>query len=254
MVHEAVLVMYLTIYLAYSSDESTLIYHTFSLTVYMMSILGAVLADSWLGKYCTVLSMSSVFAVGLVVLNLGSIASLNMPGREFTIFALILIAVSSGAMKPCMTAFGGDQFKLPQQQRQMARYYSLYFMVLKLSFLGGATLAPVLRQDVQCLGNDHCFPLAFGVPGLFIIVTVVVLLLGNRYYVKLPATGNILVLVIKCIWVRVRCDGVVCAAELCSIFAIFIHPSTVPPSDTRTAEPTRSRTGWIMRRGASERS
>ena len=32
---------------------------------------------------------------------------------------LALIALGTGGIKPCVAAFGGDQFKLPNQERQL---------------------------------------------------------------------------------------------------------------------------------------
>lgn len=197
----AVLVMYLTISLAYSSDDATLIYHVFNVVIFLMSIVGAIISDSWLGKYRTILYMSSAYASGLIVLNVSSLPMLVLPGRELTLVALLLIAVGSGTLKPCMTAFGGDQFQLPQQERQLALYYTLYYMMLKLAQLFGYGLAPVLRNDVQCFGNENCFPLAFGVPSLFVVAALAVLLLGNIWFVKRPKNGNVLIEFGKCIWV-----------------------------------------------------
>lgn len=83
--------------------------------------------------------------------------------------AMIFIAVGTGSMKPCIIAIGGDQFKLPEQKHQMDSYYSWYYITLKTSFLLAAAISPMLRNDVKCFGMDNCFPLAFGVPGSFVV-------------------------------------------------------------------------------------
>lgn len=79
--HLAILVMYLTQYLLYSPPDATVLYHAFLTISFMMSIFGAIIADSWLGKYKTVLYMIIAYAVGMVVLNLGSIPVLQLPSR-----------------------------------------------------------------------------------------------------------------------------------------------------------------------------
>lgn len=78
--------MYLTLYLAYSSQDATVIYHAFLTIIFMMSIIGAIIADSWLGKYMTIMYMFSSIAVGLLLLNLSSYSLLNLPSR----YSLIL--------------------------------------------------------------------------------------------------------------------------------------------------------------------
>jgi solute carrier family 15 oligopeptide transporter 1 len=43
----------------------------------------------------------------------------NPFGSEFSLIGLALIALGTGGIKPCVAAFGGDQFKLPEQERQL---------------------------------------------------------------------------------------------------------------------------------------
>lgn len=47
----AVLVLYFRYFLRFDDDLATSIYHTFVALCYLTPILGAVVADSWLGKF-----------------------------------------------------------------------------------------------------------------------------------------------------------------------------------------------------------
>lgn len=47
----AVLVLYFKYFLLWDEDFATTIYHTFVALCYLTPILGAILADSWLGKF-----------------------------------------------------------------------------------------------------------------------------------------------------------------------------------------------------------
>lgn len=47
----AILVLYLKYFLNWDDDFATTIYHTFVALCYLTPILGAIIADSWLGKY-----------------------------------------------------------------------------------------------------------------------------------------------------------------------------------------------------------
>lgn len=47
----AVLVLYFRYFLHWDDDMATSIYHTFVALCYLTPILGAIVADSWLGKY-----------------------------------------------------------------------------------------------------------------------------------------------------------------------------------------------------------
>jgi len=48
---KAVLTLYLNSVLGFSEDDATVIYHTFSMFAYFTPLLGAMLADSLLGKF-----------------------------------------------------------------------------------------------------------------------------------------------------------------------------------------------------------
>lgn len=89
-----------------------------------------------------------------------------------TIAGLALIALGSGGIKPCVAAFGGDQFKMPEQTAQMATFFSVFYFSINAGSLISTTLTPILRQDVNCFGDDDCFPLAFGVPGMLMVVSI----------------------------------------------------------------------------------
>lgn len=193
--------MYLTIQLAYTPDQATIIYHVFKIVLFCTPILGAIISDNWLGKYRTVLTMSVANVVGLIVMFLGSLDMLHLPARAFTIIALILIAIGTGGLKPCMLAFGGDQFQLPQQEQQMSRFYSWYMIIMLTSYMCAAAVAPVMRHDVQCFGNGHCFPLSFGVSCVVFVMALAVLLICRRRFIKRPVLDNVLFKVCMCIWV-----------------------------------------------------
>lgn len=47
----AILVLYLTRKLSYSNDEATVLFHTFTSLAYLFPLIGAIIADSWLGRF-----------------------------------------------------------------------------------------------------------------------------------------------------------------------------------------------------------
>lgn len=47
----AVLVLYLTGKLAYSNDDATVLFHVFTSLAYFFPLIGAIIADSWLGRF-----------------------------------------------------------------------------------------------------------------------------------------------------------------------------------------------------------
>jgi solute carrier family 15 (oligopeptide transporter), member 1 len=47
----AILVLYMTIKLGYDDNTATVLFHIFTSLVYLFPILGAIIADSYLGKF-----------------------------------------------------------------------------------------------------------------------------------------------------------------------------------------------------------
>lgn len=140
--------------------------------------------------------------------------------REITLLGLALVAFGSGGIKPCVAAFGGDQFKLPEQAAQMTTFFSIFYFAINCGSLISSTVTPILRHDVNCFGEDDCFSLAFGVPGILMLLSIgilnnkiilserfvdffciltVIFVSGKCLYQIKGASGNMFVLVFKCI-------------------------------------------------------
>lgn len=77
--------------------------HSVSLKYFqIIGIFGAIIADSWWGKFKTILWLSIVYVVGSMVIALGAVDQWSMPAGTLTIIGLTLIALGSGGIKPCV--------------------------------------------------------------------------------------------------------------------------------------------------------
>lgn len=75
----AVLALFLHRKLNFDPNEATALYHTYEFLIYFFTIIGAIIAESWLGLFKTITTMSFVYAVGAAILALGAIEAWNMP-------------------------------------------------------------------------------------------------------------------------------------------------------------------------------
>lgn len=80
-VYVAILVLYFTQKLLLDEDTATVFYHVSSTMDYLFCIFGAILSDSWLGKFRTILYLSIVYALGSSMITIGAIPILNLPAR-----------------------------------------------------------------------------------------------------------------------------------------------------------------------------
>ena len=94
-----------------------------------------------------------------------------------------MIAFGTGGIKPCVSAFGGDQFD-PSQKSQLKQFFAFFYLSINLGSLISTVLTPILRSGFTCGGRNDCFPLAFGIPAALMTVALIVFLCGKRLYKK----------------------------------------------------------------------
>lgn len=63
-----------------TEDTATTVYHSFSSAVYFFCVFGGIIADSWWGKFKTIVILSFVYAGGSVIISLGAMPPLGLNG------------------------------------------------------------------------------------------------------------------------------------------------------------------------------
>uniref|UniRef100_A0A665VUP0 Solute carrier family 15 member 1 n=1 Tax=Echeneis naucrates TaxID=173247 RepID=A0A665VUP0_ECHNA len=194
---------------------ATTIYHTFVALCYLTPILGAIVADSWLGKFKTIVYLSIVYALGQVIMAVSAIHDITDTNRDGTpdnmtfhvalsMVGLVLIALGTGGIKPCVAAFGGDQFE-DHQEKQRSTFFSIFYLSINAGSLLSTVITPILRaQECGIHVPQKCYPLAFGVPAALMVVALIVFIVGSGMYNKTAPQGNILVKVCKCIGFAIK--------------------------------------------------
>ncbi|XP_037045544.1 solute carrier family 15 member 1-like isoform X1 [Bradysia coprophila] len=193
----AILVLYLNRKLSFDPSLSTALFHTNELLAYGFTIFGAIIADSWWGHFKTILWMSLVFAVGSVIVSVGSIEQLHLPTTAFTIVGLLIAVVGSGSTRANLIAFGGDQYEASDQGEELKLYFSIQIFFLKTGSLLGRFVNPMLK-NIECFGMSDCYPVGFGTPAIAMIVGFLLLLTVKSSCLRKPPSGNMLIKVIRC--------------------------------------------------------
>uniref|UniRef100_A0AAY4CDK0 Solute carrier family 15 member 1a n=1 Tax=Denticeps clupeoides TaxID=299321 RepID=A0AAY4CDK0_9TELE len=211
----AVLVLYFKYFLLWDEDLATSIYHAFVALCYLTPILGAIVADSWLGKFRTIIYLSIVYAIGQIVMAVSAIHDITDTDRNGTpdnmtfhvalsMLGLVLIALGTGGIKPCVSAFGGDQFE-EHQTTQRSTFFSVFYLCINAGSLLSTIITPILRsKECGIHSQEQCYPLAFGVPAVLMVISLVVFIAGSGMYVKAAPQGNIILQVCKCIGFAIK--------------------------------------------------
>ena len=115
----SILVPFMIQYLLLSEGHATEVMHLFMAVCYLLPLLGAYIADRFWGRYKTILYLSLFYCIGH-----GTLAAFEK--HEWGLYTgLGLIALGSGGIKPCISAFVGDQFG-SDQKSLLSKVYGLF--------------------------------------------------------------------------------------------------------------------------------
>jgi len=149
-------------------------FHWFTAAVYFMAIVGALLSDLWLGKFRTIIGFSLVYCIGFFLLALDHT-------RLGLTAGLILIAMGSGIIKPCVTANVGDQFG-PSNKHLIQKVYSWFYFSINVGAAVSMWWCPILLEK-------YGPGVGFGVPAVSMVIATIAYGLGRRKIVDIPAAG-----------------------------------------------------------------
>lgn len=99
--------------------------------------------------------------------------------------SLYLIAIGQGGHKPCTQAFGADQFD--EQNPEECKAKCSFFNWWLFGVSAGSSVTYVVVSYVQ---DNFNWGLAFGIPGIVMVVALIVFLLGTRTYRFYPIKRN----------------------------------------------------------------
>jgi len=173
----AILTGYVTLLLGGGKEaeqEAKEIVHWFRSAVYFLPLLGAWVADRWWGRYRTILWISMAYCIGHGCLAVGE------GTKSGLLTGLAFIAIGSGGIKPCVSAFVGDQFG-PGREHLLTKVYGLFYWSINFGSFFAFAFIPLVRANPK-LG----YKWAFGIPGIAMAVATIVFRLGSRTYVKRP--------------------------------------------------------------------
>jgi POT family proton-dependent oligopeptide transporter len=170
----SILTVYMATYLGFSDSAAEANYHWFITACYLTPLVGGWLADRLWGRYRVILWVSLGYVLGHALMA-------AWESRWGLFFALSLIAMGSGGIKPCVSAYVGDQFR-PEQSRLLERVYGLFYWMINL----GSTFSTLLIPQLLARYGPS---VAFAVPGVFMALALLIFLAGRKGYVNQRPSG-----------------------------------------------------------------
>jgi proton-dependent oligopeptide transporter, POT family len=146
--------------------------------VFGLAFVGAIAAESLLGRFRMVITGAIVACVGYAALALG-------PAQGPLLFAgLGLVALGTGALKPCVAAHLGDQFTATPEQLLSRTFAWFYFAIH-----AGALLASVVTQQLIA-AQQNGLRIAMFLPLIALAVGTLILWSGRAKQLRQPAFGS----------------------------------------------------------------
>src|SRR5438128_6749199 len=158
--------------------------HYFVSGVYFLPILGAIIADGWLGKYRTILSLSIVYCFGhLTLAFMDTSWAIALGQRTMLALGLGLICLGAGGIKPCVSANVGDQFGESNRHLLSKMFGWFYFSINAGSFISSLLCPWLLANPKYGAGW------AFGIPGIAMMIATLFFWGGRNKMVHVPPAG-----------------------------------------------------------------
>ncbi|ESW18736.1 hypothetical protein PHAVU_006G065900 [Phaseolus vulgaris] len=181
-------------------------------TCYITPLIGAFLADSYLGRYWTIAGFSIIYVIGMTLLTL----SASVPGMKpachgdencrattlesaICFLALYLIALGTGGIKPCVSSYGADQFDDtdPVEKEHKSSFFNWFYFSINIGALIASSLLVWIQDNVG-------WGWGFGIPAVAMAIAVVSFFSGTRLYRNQKPGGSALTRICQVVLASIR--------------------------------------------------
>jgi len=185
------LIIYLTDKLHQGTVEASNNVTNWSGTVFLTPLLGAYVADAYLGRYWTFVVGSAIYFMGMVLLVLSvTLPALKPPPCDAGVCpkasalqlgvyfgGLYIVAFGNGGTKPNISTIGADQFDEfdPREKMHKLSFFNWWMFNIFLGILFSSTVLVYLQDNVS-------WAIGYGIPTLGLLVSIAVFLAGTKLY------------------------------------------------------------------------
>ncbi|KAI9790409.1 MAG: peptide transporter ptr2 [Candelina submexicana] len=194
----------------------------FQFWCYVTPILGAVVADQFLGKYNTILYFSLIYITGLVILFTTALPVSIVNGHAFggLISSMILIGIGTGGIKSNVGPLIAEQYRGTKQTIKtlksgervivdpaitIQRIYMIFYLCVNIG-----SLSAIATTELELHVG---FWAAYLLPFLVFCVGFCVLLGGKKFYIVRPPRGSVITHAFKAMWIALLNKGKMDAAK-----------------------------------------
>ncbi|KAG8068720.1 hypothetical protein GUJ93_ZPchr0005g15043 [Zizania palustris] len=198
------MITYLTQQLHLPLVEASNLLTNFNGTAAFTPVFGAIIADSFAGRFWTIAAGGVLYQLGMLGLVVSALVPALRPAQcgagaaatpcqradggqiAMLYLSLLCTALGSGGIRPCVVAFGADQFGLGGKRpggEQKWSYFNFYFFSMGLAVLLALTVVVYIQENVG-------WGWGFGIPAIAMFASVLSFVVGYPLYVKVQPEGS----------------------------------------------------------------
>ncbi|KZF20042.1 peptide transport protein PTR2 [Xylona heveae TC161] len=194
----------------------------FQFWCYLTPIIGAIVADQYLGRYNAILLFSVIYTIGLLILVTTAIPSAIAAGasKAGLIVAMTVIGLGTGGIKSNVSPLIADQYKASKQYVKtlksgervivdpgvtIQRIYMIFYLCINVG-----SLSAIATTEME---HHIGFWWAYLLPMIMFIIGFVFIAVSKPFYTIRPPTGSVIPHAFKVMWIGLTHKGDLNAAK-----------------------------------------
>lgn len=162
--------------LKFSNNDSKKIIHTFFIFTYSSSFFFALISDSFLGQFKTIIFSNFLYLTGAVLCYFGSFYK----SSYYFLTGLLFISIGTGGIKSNISNFGASQLS---EEQGIKNFFSIFYFVINLGAILSILITPIISK-LKCNSEGNCYNLVFIISLCLIVASQVIFVSGSKIYKK----------------------------------------------------------------------
>lgn len=188
----------------------------FQFWCYLTPILGAVVADQYLGKYATIKWFSVVYMIGIAILFITSLPWCIERGAAFPglVVAMVVIGLGTGGIKSNVSPLIAEQVRsnkpfvktlrngkqvIIDPEVTVQRVYMVFYMCINVGSI--SAIATTMLELHVGFWSAYLLPLIMFCAGYVVLVS------GKKRYIIKPPQGGVIGNCFRALWIAIRNGG-----------------------------------------------
>ncbi|XP_004240340.1 protein NRT1/ PTR FAMILY 3.1-like [Solanum lycopersicum] len=177
-------------------------------------LIGALVADSFAGRFWTIIVGSIIYEMGLVSITISAIMPQLRPppcptqenckeasnSQLWALYiCLLLTSIGTGGLRPCVVTFAADQLDMRKSKVESRKwnFYNLFYFCVTMATLTALTVVVYIQDNVN-------WGWGLGLLTIAMALSVVAFVVGSPFYRKVEPGGSPLIRLTQVIVASVR--------------------------------------------------